>query len=251
VRDLRKSVLYRFMLLNRSVESVLTLDPFFARYALAAYRGGVKVRAVPDPTQWTGGEGGNRTAMAPEGGRVKFLMFGYLAERKGILALLTAIAYLPPATAARVSLIIAGNVDPDIRDRLSHAISDLLVLQPTVRLAFNEGRLSDADLKREVERCDVILAPYQRFVGSSGVLIWAATAGKPVLTQDFGLLHRLVQDYRLGLTTDTCDPRRLAEMIECMVVEGPTRHFDATLAAQFIRERSPRSFAAGILNSPR
>lgn len=249
VRDLRKSVLYRFMLLNRSVESVLTLDPFFARYALASYRGGVKVRAVPDPAQWSGVEIRERPIVG-EKGRVRFLMFGYLAERKGVLALLTAIAHLPPAIASQVSLVIAGSVDPDIRDRLRHAINDLLVLQPTVRLAFKEGRLSDTDLKLEIDRCDVILAPYQRFVGSSGVLIWAASAGKPVLTQDFGLLHRLASDYRLGLTTDTCDPRRLAETIERMVVEGPTRHFDATLAAQFIRERSPRSFAAGILNSP-
>lgn len=249
VRDLRKSVLYRFMLLNRSVESVLTLDPFFARYALASYRGGMKVRAVPDPAQWTGGEARSKPA-ATDNARVRFLMFGYLAERKGVLALLTAIAHLPPSIAARVSLVIAGNVDADIRDRLPHAINDLLLLQPTLRLSFTEGRLSDAELKDEIERCDVILAPYQRFVGSSGVLIWAASAGKPVLTQDFGLLHRLAQDYQLGLTTDTCDPRRLAETIERMVVEGPMRHFNAVLAAQFIRERSPRSFASGVLNVP-
>lgn len=249
VRDLRKSVLYRFMLLNRSVESVLTLDPFFARYALASYRGGMKVRTVPDPAKWTGMENPEKP-LRGEKGRVRFLMFGYLAERKGVLTLLTAIALLPPSVASQISLVIAGSVDPDIRSRLPRAINDLLLLQPTVRLAFKEGWLSDADLKVEVESCDVILAPYQRFVGSSGVLIWAASAGKPVLTQDFGLLHRLAQDYRLGLTTDTCDPRRLAETIERMVVEGPTRHFDATLAAQFIRERSPHSFAAGILNSP-
>ncbi|MGE0152923.1 MAG: glycosyltransferase [Reyranellaceae bacterium] len=249
VRDLRKSVLYRLMLLNRSVESVLTLDPFFARYALSSYRGGAKVRTVPDPAQQPPAAFEGAPARAGENGRVRFLMFGYLAERKGILALLAAIAFLPPAVASRLSLVIAGSVDPEIRDRLRHAVSDLQVLQPTVRLTVMERRLSDAELKGEVERCDVVLAPYQRFVGSSGVLIWAASAGKPVLTQNYGLLHRLAQDYRLGLTADTSDAKQLAEAIERLIVEGPERHFDAALARTFIRERSPHSFAAGILKS--
>ncbi len=249
MRDLRKSVLYRLMLLNRSVESVLTLDPFFARYALAAYKSGAKVQPLPDPVHWE--ERPSDPSLPREAGRVRFLMFGYLAERKGILALLTALAYLPAEIAARMSLVMAGNVDPGIRGRLVHAISDLRLLQPTLRLEFREGRLPVEELRREIGRCDVVLAPYQRFVGSSGVLIWAAGSGKPVLTQDFGLLYRLTQDYRLGVTADTGDPRRLAQAIERMIREGPEREFDAALAAQFVRERSPRSFAAGILQGPK
>jgi colanic acid biosynthesis glycosyl transferase WcaI len=247
VRDLRKSVLYRMMLRNRSVDSVMTLDPFFARYAMTAYRGGAKVRAVPDPVQQLPVDFGGGAQVVGERGRIRFLMFGYLAERKGVLALLAAVAYLPPSIASQLSLVIAGSVDPEIRDRMKHAIHDLRVLQPTVRLTFKEGRLSDDELQHEVKHCDVVLAPYQRFVGSSGVLIWAAGAGKPVLTQNFGLLHRLAEDYRLGITADTSDPKELAEAMEQLIVEGPARHFDAALARKFIRERSPHSFAAGIL----
>lgn len=251
MRDLRKSVLYRLMLLNRSVESVLTLDPFFARYALAAYRSGAKVQPLPDPVHWQEGQAEADRIAPADAGRVRFLMFGYLAERKGILTLLTAIAYLPADIAARVTLVITGKVDPAIRERVLHAVADLRLLQPTLRLEFGEGRLPVEELRHEIERCDVVLAPYQRFVGSSGVLIWAAGLGKPVLTQDFGLLYRLTQDYRLGVTVDTGDPRLLARAIERMVVEGPQRQFDAALAAQFARERSPQSFAAGILRAPR
>lgn len=247
VRDLRKSVLYRFMLLNRSVESILTLDPFFARYAVARYRGGAKVRPLADPVHWNGSPAVAARHFEVEGGRVRFLLFGYLAERKGVLALVTALAYLPQAIAARVSVEMAGSVDPAIRDRLRHAIDDVLHLQPTVRLNLTEGRLDEAELERRIDECDVVLAPYQRFVGSSGALIWAAGSGKPVLTQNFGLLHRLTLDYRLGLTADTTDPRKLAAAIQRLVEEGPRRHFDQTLASQFVRERSPQSFAAGIL----
>ncbi len=54
-----------------------------------------------------------------------------------------------------------------------------------------------------LKRCDVVLIPYQRHVGSSGLLIWAASAGKPVITQDFGLIGALTRAYKLGQTVDT------------------------------------------------
>ena len=49
VRDLRKSVIYRAMLRNRSVEAVLTLDPYFASYASRTYEAGGKVAPIADP----------------------------------------------------------------------------------------------------------------------------------------------------------------------------------------------------------
>ena len=246
IRDLRKSVLYRLMLLNRSVESVLTLDPFFARYAVGRYRRGDKVRSLPDPNCGHGHRAAASVARS-DSGRVRFLLFGYLAERKGVMHLVTALAYLDPETASRISVTIAGSVDAKISAKLRHSMCDVQHLQPTIRLSLEEGRLSQSELERRIDECDVVLAPYQRFVGSSGVLIWAAAAGKPVLTQNFGLLNRLTRDYRLGVTTDTTEPRHLARAIEHMVREGPRRHFDAALAAQFVRERTPSMFAAGVL----
>lgn len=246
IRDLRKSVLYRLMLLNNSVESVLTLDPFFARYAVGRYRRGEKVRPLPDPICRHDDRFVPPIARGGSG-RVRFLLFGYLAERKGVMHLVTALAYLDSTTASRISVTIAGSVDPKIREKLRHSMRDVRHLQPTIRLHLEEGRLSQSELEKRIDESDVVLAPYQRFVGSSGVLIWAAAAGKPVLTQNFGLLNRLTVDYGLGVTADTTEPQHLARAIEHMVREGPRSHFDAALAAQFVRERTPSMFAAGVL----
>lgn len=50
--------------------------------------------------------------------------------------------------------------------------------------------LSDDEIPPLVSGADVILAPYLRHVGSSGLLYWPAAAGKSVITQDFGLIGR-------------------------------------------------------------
>ncbi len=98
LRDLRKAVIYRRMLGNDALGAVLSLDPYFPRHAARFYPGGAKVSAVADPAH-------PAVACAPSdlelarklpAGRVSFVLFGYLTERKGTLELLDALAQLSP-----------------------------------------------------------------------------------------------------------------------------------------------------------
>jgi hypothetical protein len=100
-----------------------------------------------------------------------------------------------------------------------------------------------------VTNSDIVLAPYQRFVGSSGVLLWAARAGRPVLAQEFGLVGRLTRDHRLGAVADSSDPAKLAAQIECMVESGPQSFIDLSSAARFAASRTPHRFASIVLSS--
>src|SRR3546814_9883678 len=77
--------------------------------------------------------------------------------------------------------------------------------RPDLWLHTKNRHLSRGEIDALVDRCDVVLAPYQRFVGSSGVLLWAASRGRPLLAQDYGLVGRLTADHGLGLTVDTTD----------------------------------------------
>lgn len=251
LRDLRKSALYRLMLLNRALSVVLTLDPFFPDYAAEAYRGGYKVTALPDPAFVPPDSPGGIAGLEFPPGRKRLLLFGVLTERKGILRLLEALTLLPPAAAAQIALIIAGSISPAIRPSVLLAVTRLRQTQPQLWLHMEDRWLEDNEIAGLVRTSDVILAPYQRFVGSSGVLLWAARAGIPVLTQDYGLIARLVRDNRLGITADVTDPRILAAAIARIAEEGVGDEFDPSSAAAFVAARSPETFATTILAAAR
>ncbi|WP_148293975.1 glycosyltransferase family 4 protein [Azospirillum sp. B4] len=123
LRDARKALLYPLMLRNAAVHRVLTLDPYFPTYAHDRYVQGDKVRTVVDPVHPFVNETPEERALAammPDG-RVTLLLFGFLTERKGILSLLDALHHLPADAAAKVGVMIAGKVDPTLRDRVMPA----------------------------------------------------------------------------------------------------------------------------------
>jgi glycosyltransferase involved in cell wall biosynthesis len=251
LRDVRKDLLYRLMLRNPSIRTVLSLDPFFPAHAASRYRHGHKVQTVPDPAQ---------PAMAPAAGdaavlqfvppgRIGLLLFGYLTERKGPLMVLDALRLLPPAIAGRAAVLFAGRIDPAIRADIDSRRSALARDQPGLWLRIEDRRLDLGELEALVGRSDVVLAPYQRFVGSSGVLLWAARAGRPVLAQEFGLIGRLTRDHRLGAVADSSDPVRLAREIEHMIVRGPQSFIDLPSATTFASSRTAQRFASTVLSS--
>ncbi len=251
LRDWRKGVLYRLMLRNSALRSVLTLDPHFADYAAHRYPAGHKVGALDDPAHplVDGGPGECSLASLPPPDRVLFSLFGYLDERKGVLTLLDALARLPAATTRRIAVVLAGRIDPAIRAAAGARRELLSRTRPDLWLHIEDRRLSAAELSALARRSDVILAPYQRFVGSSGVMLWAAQAGKPLLTQDVGLVGRLVRDHGLGLALDVSDPDALAAGIEEMAERGAERFFDAAAARRFVERRTPAAFAERIFAS--
>lgn len=248
LRDLRKALLYRMMLRNPAVATILSLDPFFPAHARSHYDHGDKVYAVPDPAHPPAGAASpsNVSRMAPRD-RILFLLFGYLTERKGPLMILDALRLLPPSVAGRVAFLFAGRVDPAIREAIADRQQTLAREQPGLWLGIDDRRLDSDELDALVRQSAVVLAPYQRFVGSSGVLLWAARAGRPVLAQAYGLVGRLTRDHHLGVAADSSDPATLAVEIERMVEGGPQNFIDLSSAARFVSMRTPQRFASRVL----
>ncbi|HJQ58686.1 MAG TPA: glycosyltransferase [Vineibacter sp.] len=250
LRDLRKTIMYQLMLLNRDVTTVLSLDPYFPPYAVRHYRHGAKLRFIPDPA-YPAKDDVDRAEPAPATAarRYGLVLFGYLTERKGLLVMLDALARIRPATASQIAVTIAGRIEPALRDTVAARVRHITAVRPGLALRIDDRWLAADELDRLVRDSDIVLAPYQRFVGSSGVLLWAARAGLPLLTQDFGLLGRLVRDHGLGLTTDTTDPARLAAAIERMIADGPATFVVPRAARSFVSTRTATGFASTIMAS--
>jgi glycosyltransferase involved in cell wall biosynthesis len=235
------------MLRNKSLQNVLSLDPFFPEFAAQRYRGGGKVVALPDPVYRQILQPALRQEVDRDRPRKHFLLFGHITERKGVLVLLQALERLRPEIAAQVEIILAGSIEDSIRPAVLSQIESLKQRQPQLAIQIQDRRLDSAELQAQVDAADAILAPYQRFVGSSGVLLWAANSGKPVVTQNFGLLGRLVRDHRLGITVDTAQPGAIAAALEHIVaLPDMEQLFDKKAAADFVAQRSPERFAAEI-----
>lgn len=254
LRDLRKLELYRMMLRNRSLTRVLSLDPYFPEFAAARMAEGSKVRAVADPLVGlpAAGEGlavGADLQDALRGGGPVFTLFGAISERKGALRLLEALAQLPAHQMAEMRVVMAGRIEPaiarEVRER-SRALAAAEGRAGCLRIV--DRYLTTPELAWLVRQSSVLLAPYQRFVGSSGVLGWAADARKPVIGQSYGLVGALVRDYRLGLAVDTSDPAQIAAALRQLMRPGELERLAETAGwGEFCAGRSADHFAATVL----
>lgn len=246
LREFRKDILYSLMLRNTAVQAVHSLDPYFPAFAAERYADGGKVRALVDPVSFGAMDAGERQPRGPHDW-IGFAMFGVLTERKGVLTLLEALRHLRPAVAERIEVVIAGRIDPAIREAVCERAAALSHARGDLRFRFDDRHLAESEIAALVTGTDVILAPYQRFVGSSGVLMWAAATGRPVITQDYGLLGRLVRDHGLGLAVDTTSPAALAGAIERAVQVGAQSLGDPARMRGFASARTPARFASSLL----
>jgi glycosyltransferase involved in cell wall biosynthesis len=125
----------------------------------------------------------------PEAARV-LLLIGRLGAYKGAAELLRAFATLDRA---EVWLVIAGKqVEP---------LGPLLAELPEplrARIRVDDRFLSAAEIDQRLAACDAVVLPYRRIL-SSGAVLLALGAARPVIVPDAPPLLETVQDGRNGL----------------------------------------------------
>ena len=250
-RDWRKAITYRAALANPCLARLFSFDPYFPAYAARRYGGGDRVVVLPDfaPLPDEVAEK-DASALAGKLGRDRtvFLLFGALAERKGIVTVLQAARLLGPHIARSTAVLFAGRLDNAVRDRFLKEYHAVAAACPDLALHLEDRYLSDPELAGLVFRANVVLAPYHRNVGSSGILYWAAAAGKPIVTQDYGLVGRQTREYGLGLAIDTRNPAALADAITHAVETGPGELCRPEGQKAFCAGHSPEEFAKVIID---
>ena len=178
----------------------------------------VKISVIPH------GAADNRVAASPAGNfRPTALTWGLLGPGKGIEHAIDAVALLRNG-GLLVGYVVAGQTHPRVHRRDGEAYRLSLESRAHARgvgdLVHFDARFFPADaLSHLISAADVVLLPYDSLEQvTSGVLIEAVTAGKPVVSTCFPHAVELLAG-GAGLLVERKDPAEIASALERVFTE--------------------------------
>lgn len=245
LRDLKKRYLLKAALGNPHLDTVFSLDPFCITM-LQKWSKNVTVRRLPDPVApFAEAEESGRERQA--GAKRMMLLFGSLSQRKGILELLKACKLLSAEVTNDLHLCLAGRLDDTIRAE-ARALIDQVENESSLTVQLVDDFIPFDQCYSFFREADLVLLPYQRHIGMSGILVRAAAAGKPVLCQDYGLMGKMVEHHSLGWIVDTTSPQAIADALTKWRQDSLTG-FSIQSARQFASSNEPAKYAHTIYSS--
>lgn len=245
-QQLREKLFLSRILRNSQLKNLFCLDAFAVKH-LDKFNTHVRAIALPDPVEVLNNSETQLKNLKKEFGieenRQVFLLFGALTARKGIYQLLDAISTLPPDLCQKMCLLLVGesNIQAQIKTKI-----DIICQSKPIQIIGQYEFVSEQDVQAYFQMADVVLAPYQRHVGMSGILLLAAAAQKPVLSSNYGLMGEIVQRYELGLTVDSTVPEEIAKGLTRFLVEDTDKLCDRTKMKSFAEQNSAEEFARVI-----
>jgi len=148
------------------------------------------------PDTWSGtfsiGKQQARRSLGVDTNKFVFLHYGIGTRRKGLHLILSAMQ--SDAATAHWHLLCAGRIAED-----SEILHGIRQLTQQGRATVLNRYVSKADEQLCFAATDVVVLPYVRHFGSSGVLALAAAANKMVVASDEGLIAQRVKEKGLGL----------------------------------------------------
>jgi len=243
----KKTILHRAMR-NNSITTLFLLDP----YAVDIIQGisqNVKVVHLPEPFLLP--EVSNEILwekLYVDAGRMTFLLFGALSERKGIFSILSAIELLQEKISSKVCVLFVGTLDAKDRDEFYYKLSRVRKISK-IQVIYYDRFITDTQVFELFKKVDVVLVTYTRdYVGSSGILIWAAKALKPVIATKYGMVGKLVKERGFGVSVDPENPREIALEIEKSILNGGIEKDDKQMLS-FSSENTDEAYANTIITS--
>ncbi len=248
--NLRKRALLRAALRNRHVSTLFSLDPFVVDH-LKKFSPRIQVVALPDGVPANQGSSASidlRGQYHVASDRRFAVLFGSIAERKGVFQTLEALALLSPEDQKSLGIALIGSVSPVDKDRVRHNIRRMQN-ETDVRIILDDRFVSDEEIQGMLGASDLLLLPYQHHVGSSGVLVRAAMALVPVLGPDYGLVGEQIRRHELGLSVDTTSPSVLAESLSRWIADADTVPFNSTKAESFAKANTAEQYSETIFQT--
>jgi len=248
LQQLREKFILNRVLHHPQLKTLFCLDPFavkqinnFDSKARAIHLADPVLLQLKDEYQLNN----LRKKLGIKAGKKVFLLFGALNGRKGIYQLLEAIQLLPPALCEQMCLVFVGEANPTDKALIQSKVAATCQAQP-VQIIQHYEFVPEQDVQAYFQLADVVLAPYQRHVGMSGILLLAAAANKPVLSSNYGLMGEIVQRYQLGIVVDSTVPKEIAQGLQhCLVASGEELG-ERTQMQLFAEENSAEKFAENL-----
>jgi glycosyltransferase involved in cell wall biosynthesis len=230
------------VLRHPQLKTLFCLDPFAVK-RLDAFSVQSKAVYLPDPVevhQPSVDPGTLKESLGIDQNRTVFLLFGALTTRKGVYQLLDALSMLSPELCQKICILLVGEskLSAELETRIA-MMSQLQSIQFVRQYEF----VPDEAVPNYFQAADVVLAPYQRHVGMSGILLLAAAAQKPVLSSDYGLMGEVVRRYGLGLAVDSTRPDAIATGLMHCLLHAPEQLGDRTKMQTFAEENHASRFA--------
>jgi glycosyltransferase involved in cell wall biosynthesis len=237
---------------NPSVKTLFSLDPF-AVEPIAKLGGRANVLHLPDPAPFVYAADRPvemlKQQLGIDANRKVFLCFGRLSEgRKGVPQLVEAVNSLPADLCQKLCLLFAGEPEGVGNEQLETWLTPMRDSQP-VQIVNRSGYIPESEVPNYFQLSDVVLAPYQKHIGMSGILLLAAAARKPVLSSSYGLMGEMVRRYGLGLVVDSTVPDEIAQGITQFLQEDGDRVCDRVQMQTFAESHSAERFASVIFEN--
>lgn len=164
----------------------------------------------PPPREALSGDAPGDGASRP----VRLLFVGRLVERKGVEVLVRALAEGGFSRPVELDVVGAGEWEPNIRQAVAETGTG-----DRVRLL---GRVSDEDLRRAYEECDIFVLPAVRDAkgdteGLGVVLLEAMRFERPVVASAIGGITDIVEDGETGLAVPAGDAGALAAALRRLI----------------------------------
>jgi len=195
---------------------------------------------VPDP--WDGDfsirQAAARATWKLPAKRRILLHFGTGSPRKGLPWIVEAMESLPPEE--RPYLVCGGQLDLEETLRLR-----LQQLEIVGSARVFDRYFSEQERLYVFRAADAVALAYRAHYGSSGILVNAAAAGRPVIATDSGLVGERVRQHGLGVTVPEGDVPALAKVLRRLAIDEEPLASEHALR-DFADEHSVSAFKASF-----
>lgn len=164
---------------------------------------------------------------------------GSIDRRKGIDLLLRAFAAARPRLGETDRLLLAGPVQPQIRELIQQEWSEDVA---SGRIVILDQPLTGTEIGLALVAMDLVCTPYPKHPHSASIVIRAAAAERPVLGCSIGWMERTIARFGLGTTCNVLDLNVFAQAI----VNNLERSNEFSLneaARRFVEFHAPWNFA--------